>query len=267
MRSDGRMNNQLRAVHITPGINKYAEGSVLIEWGDTKVICTATVEEKVPAFIKGTGQGWVTAEYAMLPRATETRNVRDAARGRIAGRTHEIQRLIGRSLRAVVDLKRLGERTLWLDCDVLQADGGTRTASLTGAFVAMVLAMENLAAREILEVVPVTDFLAAVSVGIVDGKCLLDLQYQEDSMAQVDMNIVMTGRGEFVEIQGTAEGKPFTPAELEELLNLARTGIGMLVDKQAAALPNFTPWIPPDDGEEAATEESESDATRDEETD
>jgi ribonuclease PH len=253
MRRDGRTVDQLRPVSISTGINKYAEGSVLIQWGDTQVICTATVEEKIPPFMKGTGQGWVTAEYSMLPRATGVRNIREAARGKIGGRTYEIQRLIGRALRSVVDLKSLGERTIWLDCDVLQADGGTRTASLTGAFVAMVLAMENLVMQERLELVPVTNFLAAVSVGIVDGQPLLDLQYEEDFSAQVDMNIVMTGQGEYVEIQGTAEEKPFNPEELTELLALAKEGILTLVDKQAEALPTLTLWIPPmDDGDEEA---------------
>lgn len=252
MRRDGRRRDQLRPVSISTGINKYAEGSVLIQWGDTQVICTATVEDKIPPFMKGTGQGWVTAEYSMLPRATGTRNIRESSRGRIGGRTYEIQRLIGRALRSVVDLKNLGERTIWLDCDVIQADGGTRTASLTGAFVAMVLAMENLVMQEKLEFVPITDYLAAVSVGIVNGQCLLDLQYEEDSTAQVDMNIVMTGQGEFVEIQGTAEEHPFTAEELAQMLALAREGILTLIDKQAEALPSLTLWIPPQTSDEEA---------------
>lgn len=254
MRRDGRASDQMRPVSFATGINKYAEGSVLIQWGDTQVLCTATVEEKIPPFIKGTGQGWITAEYSMLPRATGVRNVREASRGRIGGRTHEIQRLIGRALRSVVDLNALGERTIWLDCDVIQADGGTRTASLTGAFVAMVLAMEKLVMEEKLEIVPVTDYMAAVSVGIVDGQCLLDLEYEEDSTAQVDMNIVMTGQGEFVEIQGTAEGNPFTAEELARMLELARQGILTLIDKQAEALPDLKLWSPPQDERHETTE-------------
>lgn len=244
MRNDGRQLDQIRPIKITPHVNKYAEGSALIECGDTHVLCTATVEEKVPPFVKGSGQGWITAEYSMLPRATSIRNVREAARGKIGGRTYEIQRLIGRALRSVVDLSRLGERTLWLDCDVLQAAGGTRTASLTGAFVAMALAMERLAAEEKLEFVPITDFLAAVSVGIVDGQCMLDLEVEEDVRAQVDMNIVMTGAGKYVEIQGTAEGQPFDAAELDQLLALAKKGILTLVEIQASLLPELKLWVP-----------------------
>lgn len=254
MRSDGRGPGQLRPVQITPGISKYAEGSVLIQCGDTQVICMATVEDKIPPFMRGTGQGWVTAEYSMLPRATGTRNIRESARGKIGGRTHEIQRLIGRALRSVVDLKNLGERTIWLDCDVIQADGGTRTASLTGAFVAMALAMENLVRTEKLEFVPITDFLAAISVGIVDGETMLDLQYEEDSRAQVDMNIVMTGQGEYVEIQGTAEQQPFNPEELAQLLALAQSGILDLIDKQSECLPNLKLWIPPEDEDDGEAE-------------
>lgn len=252
MRVD-RLLGEMRPVLITPHVNKYAEGSALIEVGDTQVLCTATVEEKIPPFLKGHGQGWVTAEYSMLPRATGVRNIREAARGRIGGRTHEIQRLIGRALRSVVDLSRLGERSFWLDCDVLQAAGGTRTASLTGAFVAMVLAMEKLVAQELLEFVPVTDFLAAVSVGIVEGQCLLDLDFSEDSRAQVDMNVIMTGRGQYVEVQGTAEKKPFGPQELADLLTLAQSGITALVEKQGAVLPDLKLWTPPGgEGEDEA---------------
>lgn len=250
MRSEGRLPQELRPVLITPHINKYAEGSVLIEFGDTQVICTATVEEKIPPFLKGSGQGWVTAEYSMLPRATGIRNIREAARGKIGGRTHEIQRLIGRALRSVVDLSQLGERSIWLDCDVIQAAGGTRTASLTGAFVAMALAMETLAAKEMLEFIPITAYLAAVSVGIVKGQCLLDLDFEEDSQAQVDMNVVMTGQGEYVEIQGTAEQKPFGGDQLADLLALAKTGILSLIEKQAAILPELKLWIPPEGDEE-----------------
>jgi len=245
MRNDGRNYEQLRPVKISTGINKFAEGSAFIQAGDTQVICTATVEEKIPPFLKGSGQGWVTAEYSMLPRATGVRNIREAARGKIGGRTYEIQRLIGRALRSVVDLKNLGERSLWLDCDVVQADGGTRTASLTGAFVAMALAMENLVEQGKIDFIPITDYLAAVSVGIVGGQCMLDLQYQEDFQAQVDMNVVMTGQGKYVEVQGTAEEHPFTGAQLTQLLALANSGIMELVDKQAQALPNLKLWVPP----------------------
>src|SRR5690554_556001 len=245
MRNDGRNYEQLRPVKISTGINKFAEGSAFIQAGDTQVICTATVEEKIPPFLKGSGQGWVTAEYSMLPRATGVRNIREAARGKIGGRTYEIQRLIGRALRSVVGLEDLGERSLWLDCDVVQADGGTRTASLTGAFVAMALAMENLVEQGKIDFIPITDYLAAVSVGIVGGQCMLDLQYQEDFQAQVDMNVVMTGQGKYVEVQGTAEEHPFTGAQLTQLLALANSGIMELVDKQAQALPNLKLWVPP----------------------
>lgn len=253
MRTDGRRADELRSVLITPNVNKYAEGSVLIVLGDTQVICTATVEDRIPPFLKGSGQGWVTAEYSMLPRATGVRNVRDAAKGRIGGRTYEIQRLIGRALRSVVDLTKLGERSIWLDCDVIQAAGGTRTASLTGAFVAMALAMEKLVAMDLLEFVPITDYLAAVSVGILGGKCYLDLEYSEDSQAQVDMNVCMTGKGQYVEIQGTAEKAPFSEQELARLLVLARTGITALVAKQAAILKQLKLWTPatPDQNNEA----------------
>ncbi len=242
MRNDGRKNNEIRQITITPAVNKFAEGSVLVHCGDTQVLCTASVDEKVPPFLKGAGKGWITAEYSMLPRATGVRNIREAARGRIGGRTHEIQRLIGRGMRSVVDLGRLGERTIWLDCDVLQADGGTRTAAVTGAFVAMVQAMEWLVGREELELVPVTDYLAAVSVGIVDDEIMLDLQFEEDSRAQVDMNVVMTGSGEYVEVQGTAEGHPFSGKQLTDMLKTVGRGIKKLTDIQRRALPDFTPW-------------------------
>ena len=210
----------------------YAEGSVLIEVGNTKVICTATVEDKVPPFLRGTGEGWITAEYSMLPRATAERNPRESTRGRIGGRTHEIQRLIGRALRAVVDLKALGERTIWLDCDVIQADGGTRSASITGAFIALSDALRKLEGVD----VGVKEYLAAVSVGIVDGEVLLDLNYGEDSAAEVDFNVVMTQSGRIVEVQGTAEGRPFSREEMEQLLNLAEKGIFELMDIQKALL-------------------------------
>ena len=231
IRSDGRAPDQLRPVRITLDYIKHAEGSCLIEFGDTKVICTASIEEKVPPFLRGTGQGWITAEYAMLPRATAQRTVREAARGRLTGRTQEIQRLIGRSLRSAIDLTALGEVTVWIDCDVIQADGGTRTASITGAFVALYRALQRVEKLH-----AVKNFLAAVSVGIVDGQLLLDLNYEEDSMAEVDMNVVMNDRGEFVEVQGSAEGKPFSKEELDRMLELARQGIMELIKKQKEVL-------------------------------
>ncbi|HOB22768.1 MAG: ribonuclease PH [Firmicutes bacterium] len=230
LRCDGRGLNQLRPVKMTLNFIPHAEGSVLVEMGNTKVICTATVEDKVPPFLRGTGQGWITAEYAMLPRATVERTQREASRGKQSGRTMEIQRLIGRALRSVANLEKLGERTIWLDCDVIQADGGTRTASITGAYVALAQASASLG----LDIL--TDSLAAVSVGIVAGKCLLDLCYEEDSQAEVDMNVVMTGSGRFVELQGTAEGSPFCRGKLDELLALAEKGIGELIAVQNKVL-------------------------------
>lgn len=235
-RNDGRKIDQLRQVKITPGYILYPEGSVLIEMGNTKVICNASVEERVPPFMKGQNKGWVTAEYSMLPRATATRNQREANKGKISGRTNEIQRLIGRSLRAVVDLPALGERTITLDCDVIQADGGTRTASITAAFVALVLALEKLVKAGKLAKVPLRDWLAAVSVGKVEDTLLLDLCYEEDSQAIVDMNVIMTGKGQFVEIQGTAEGYPFSRAELDQLLELGQQGVQELILIQKAIL-------------------------------
>lgn len=235
-RADGRSPDQLRPVKITRNYIKHAEGSVLIEVGDTKVICTATVEDKVPPFQKGSGKGWVTAEYSMLPRATQTRSPREAAKGKIGGRTHEIQRLVGRALRSVVDLDKLGERTIWLDCDVIQADGGTRTASITGAFVAMVDALRQLVEAGQLAELPVTDYLAATSVGKINGKLMLDLCYTEDSQAEVDMNVVMTKGGKFVEVQGTAEESPFTRDEMNGMLALAEKGIRELIRTQEATL-------------------------------
>jgi len=231
IRSDGRKPDELREVKITLDYIKHAEGSCLIEFGDTKVICTASVEEKVPPFLKGTGQGWITAEYAMIPRATVQRTVRESAKGRLSGRTQEIQRLIGRSLRSSVDLLALGEITLWIDCDVIQADGGTRTASITGAFVALYRALQKID-----KLSAVKNFVAAVSVGIVDGEYLLDLNYEEDSIAEVDMNIVMNDNGDFIEIQGTAEGRPFSKSDLDKLLALGETGIKQLFEKQKRAL-------------------------------
>ena len=236
MRADGRGPDELRPVRITRHVNKHAEGSVLIEVGDTQVICTVSVENGVPPFRRESGQGWLTAEYAMLPRATGTRSPREAARGRIGGRTHEIQRLIGRSLRAVVDFQLLGDHTLWVDCDVIQADGGTRTASITGGFIAVCDALEHLRAKGIIAVVPVYDFVAATSVGLLAGQPLLDLSYAEDSACQVDMNVVMTGSGQFIEVQGTAEAHPFTRAELDALLGFAGRGVQQLIDLQRTLL-------------------------------
>jgi len=235
-RSAGRGHDQLRPVRITRGYTIHAEGSVLIEFGNTKVLCTASVEEKVPPHKRGTGEGWVTAEYGMLPRATHTRSDREAARGKQTGRTQEIQRLIGRSLRAVFDLKALGERTIALDCDVIQADGGTRTAAITGAFVAAQDAVNFLIKNGKLSASPITGPVAAISVGIVQGTPLLDLEYTEDSACDTDMNVVMTGAGHFVEVQGTAEGAAFSRAEMNTLLALAEKGIGELVKMQTQAL-------------------------------
>jgi ribonuclease PH len=236
LRTDGRGPDDLRPVKITPDFVSIAEGSVLLEAGQTRVICTATVEDGVPSFLKNTGKGWVTGEYGMLPRSTDKRTPREASRGRQSGRTLEIQRLIGRALRAVTDLKALGERTVWLDCDVIQADGGTRTASITGAFVALALALERLVAAGILRHVPLADCVAATSVGIVNDQLLLDLAYDEDSHAQVDMNVVMTGSGKFVEVQATAEGRPYTAQELQRLLDLAAGGIRHLIEAQQQLL-------------------------------
>jgi ribonuclease PH len=234
MRSDKRPADQLRPVTITPNYLMHAEGSVLIESGNTKVICTASVEDRVPPFLRNSGKGWVTAEYGMLPRATSTRTQREASSGKVGGRTQEIQRLIGRSLRSVTNLPALGERTIWVDCDVIQADGGTRTASITGAFVALALALEKIRDRGVLSTIPLIDHVAAISVGIVDGLPLLDLAYEDDSRAEVDMNIVKTGDGRFIEVQGTAEGMPFGNDALNDLLVLADRGIAQLVEKQRA---------------------------------
>jgi ribonuclease PH len=235
-RSFGRTALELRPVRITRGCARHAEGSALIEFGDTHVLCTVSVEERVPPFLKGKGQGWLTAEYGMLPRATATRTEREAARGRQGGRTLEIQRLIGRSLRAVVDLSRLGERTLQVDCDVLQADGGTRTAAITGAFVAVHDALRWLRGRGLVDALPVRDFVAAVSVGMHGGRVLVDLDYAEDSTCDTDMNVVLTGSGGFSEVQGTAEGGPFTQQDLDAMLAAARSAIVTLIEKQHAAL-------------------------------
>ncbi|MHB1043888.1 MAG: ribonuclease PH [Eubacteriales bacterium] len=235
-RIDGRKPGQMRPVRITRKYNKHAEGSVLIEVGDTRVICTASVEEKAPGFLKGTGKGWVTAEYGMLPRATGVRTPREAARGKIGGRTYEIQRLIGRSLRSVVDMGVLGERTIWLDCDVIQADGGTRTASITGAFIALVDALAHLKAKGQISRVPVTDYVAATSVGRLNGGIILDLCYEEDSRAEVDMNVIMTGAGRFVEVQGTGEESTFSHREMNDLIELAAGGISGIVAYQKEVL-------------------------------
>jgi len=236
MRPSKRTADQLRCVRIQRNYTRHAEGSVLIEFGDTRVLCTASVEEKVPGFLKGRGQGWVTAEYGMLPRSTNTRTDREAARGKQSGRTQEIQRLIGRSLRAVTDLENLGERTIQIDCDVIQADGGTRTAGITGAFVALHDAIALLMRRGLIAESPVRDFVAAVSVGIYRGAPVLDLDYAEDSTCDTDMNVVMTGSGGFVEVQGTAEGAPFSQAQMDALMVLAQGGIRELIAKQKDAL-------------------------------
>ncbi|MBE2244729.1 MAG: ribonuclease PH [Burkholderiaceae bacterium] len=235
-RHQGRAANALRPVRITRHYTRHAEGSVLVEFGDTRVLCTASVEEKVPPHKRGSGSGWVTAEYGMLPRSTNTRSDREAARGKQSGRTQEIQRLIGRSLRCVFDLGKLGERTIALDCDVIQADGGTRTAAITGAFVAAHDAVGWLLERKLIAETPITDFVAAVSVGIVQGTPLLDLEYVEDSACDTDMNVVMTGAGGFVELQGTAEGAAFSRRELDALMQLAEQGIAELIRAQKAAL-------------------------------
>jgi len=236
MRSDGRQPKQLRPLTITPGYIKTADGSVLIEFGDTKVICTAKLEERVPPFLRNSGKGWITAEYGMLPGSSQVRIARESSRGKVGGRTHEIQRLIGRSLRAVADLPSLGEKTIWIDCDVIQADGGTRTASITGAYVALVEATKRWLERGIIKVDPIKDSVATVSIGIIDGKILLDLSYEEDSRANVDMNFVMTGSGKFVEVQGTAESAPFTKRQMERMAEMAQDGIRELLGAQKKVL-------------------------------
>src|SRR5918995_174231 len=233
-RIDGRSPSQLRPTKITPGFLMHAEGSVLIEVGRTRVICTASVEDRVPPFLRNTGKGWVTAEYGMLPRATSTRTQREATAGKVGGRTQEIQRLIGRSLRSVMKLNELGERTVWIDCDVIQADGGTRTASITGGFVALVLALQRMREAGQIKAIPIQDYVAATSVGVVGGLPMLDLAYEEDSRADVDMNIIKTGDGRFIEIQGTAESEPFSREALAGLLDLADSGIAQLIEKQRA---------------------------------
>jgi ribonuclease PH len=228
-RSDSREPSQLRDTRITPSFTMHAEGSVLIEAGRTRVICTASIEDRVPPFLRNTGKGWVTAEYGMLPRATSTRTQREASAGKVGGRTQEIQRLIGRSLRSITRLPELGERTIWIDCDVIQADGGTRTASITGGFVALALALQYMRQKGMIRTIPLSDYVAAISVGVVAGTPMLDLAYEEDSNADVDMNVVKTGDGRFIEVQGTAEGPPFERAELDSLLGLADSGIQQLI--------------------------------------
>jgi len=239
MRTDGRADDQPRPFTVALNYLRFAEGSALVEIGNTRVLCAATVEDRAPLFLKGQGTGWVTAEYALLPRSTAERTQREAVKGRLGGRTHEIQRIIGRSLRSVVDLRALGERTILLDCDVLEADGGTRTAAITGAFMALVLALVHLRQANKLRGWPLTDWLAATSVGLVDGRPMLDLCYEEDARAQVDMNVAMTGDGRFVEIQGTGEGMPFARAELDRLLALAGKGVTALIESQRDALKPF----------------------------
>jgi len=243
MRIDGRKLDQARPIRITRSYTKYAEGSVLIETGETKVICTASIEDKVPVFLKGKGEGWITCEYNMIPRATHTRKPRDISRGKLDGRTMEIQRLIGRALRSVVDLKAIGERTIWIDCDVIQADGGTRTSSITGAFVALVDAVNKIHKQTPFAVYPIREFVSAVSVGIVNGEKMVDLCYEEDSKAKVDMNIIMTDAGEFVEIQGTGEESPFSRNELNELLALGEKGIKQVIQAQKDTLKMDSLWI------------------------
>src|SRR5665648_38610 len=231
-RPNNRKYNEIRPIKITRNYIKYAEGSTLIEMGDTKIICTASVEDKVPLFLRGTRRGWISAEYSMIPRANQIRNIRDSIKGKINGRSSEIQRLIGRSLRSVVDLSELGERTIWIDCDVVQADGGTRTSAIIGSFVALFDALNYLKAEGQIINSPIKDYIGAISAGIVDGEMLLDLNYEEDSHAQVDLNMVMTERGEVIEIQGTAEGKPFSKTNLQELIKLAETGIKEIIEKE-----------------------------------
>ncbi|MGA3083824.1 MAG: ribonuclease PH [Thermodesulfobacteriota bacterium] len=236
MRMNGRKPDELRPVRIIRNFIKHAEGSVLIQLGETRVICTATLEDKVPPFLRNQGRGWITAEYAMLPRSTKTRSTRESTQGRVGGRTHEIQRLIGRSLRAVMDLSLIGERTFWIDCDVIQADGGTRTASITGAYVALVDAVECLRKEVSIPRHPIIDSVAAISIGVVDGQTFLDLNYEEDSKAEVDCNFVMTGRGRFIEIQGTAEGQPFSKESFEKMMVMAAQGIDKLTAIQHQVL-------------------------------
>jgi ribonuclease PH len=243
MRFNGRKNDSMRNIKVTRNYTKYAEGSVLIEVGETKVICTASIEEKIPAFLKGTGEGWITCEYNMLPRSTHTRKPRDISKLKIDGRTMEIQRLIGRALRSVVDLKALGEKTIWIDCDVIQADGGTRTASINGAFIALIDAVNKIHKVSPFEIYPVRNFVGAISVGILGEEKILDLCYEEDSKAKVDMNVVMTDEGTFIEIQGTGEESPFSREELDQMLGLAEKGIKHIIQVQKDTLKMDSLWI------------------------
>ena len=231
-RSNNRKYNEIRPMRITRNYIKYAEGSTLMEMGSTKIICTASVEDKVPLFLRGKKSGWISAEYSMIPRANQIRNIRDSVKGKISGRSSEIQRLIGRSLRSVVDMMELGERTIWIDCDVVQADGGTRVSAIIGSFIALFDALNYLMAEGQLDVMPIKDYIGAISAGIVDGEMLLDLNFEEDSHAQVDLNMVMTAKGEIIEIQGTAEGKPFSKMNLQELIKLAETGIKQIIEEE-----------------------------------
>ena len=235
-RQSGRASNELRKLKITKNYIKYAEGSCLIELGDTKVITTATIENTVPPFLKGKGKGWITAEYGMIPRSCKTRVQREASKGKLGGRTMEIQRLIGRSMRSVADMSKIGERTIWIDCDVIQADGGTRCASITGSFISVILALGKMRQDGLIKEMPVSDYVAAISVGMLGGKPILDLDYDEDSTADVDMNIIMTGDGRFVEIQGTAEREPFKKEDMNKLITLARKGVNELIDEQKKVL-------------------------------
>ena len=235
-RKDGRAADEMRPIEIAPHFTMHAEGSVLISTGHTRVLCTASVEDRIPHFLRGKGQGWITGEYGMLPRSTNTRIQREASKGRLGGRTQEIQRLIGRSLRSVVDLRRLGERTIWVDCDVIQADGGTRTASISGAFVAVALALGKMKQKGLIKEPPLFDYLGAVSVGLIGVEPRLDLDYSEDSSADVDMNVVMTGRGFFVEVQGTAEKHPFSRKQMDHMMDLAGSGIESMIEKQKEIL-------------------------------
>ncbi|HOJ43648.1 MAG TPA: ribonuclease PH [Syntrophorhabdaceae bacterium] len=241
MRGNGRQNDKIRELKITRSFLKYPEGSVLVEMGETKVLCSISIEEKVPPFLKNSGKGWLTAEYSMLPRSTHTRSVRESVTGRVGGRTHEIQRLIGRALRAVVNLDIIGERTLWVDCDVIQADGGTRTASITGGYIALVDALWTMKKRGMIDKIPMRDSVAAISVGIVDGEILLDLTYEEDSKAEVDMNFVMTGKGHLIEVQGTAEKTPFTKEQFDAMYQFALKGINEITKLQKISLGNLFP--------------------------
>ncbi len=241
MRPSGRAADQMRPVSLELDVARHAEGSCLVRFGDTHVLCTATVEERVPPFLRNTGKGWVTAEYGMLPRATTTRVQRESSAGKVSGRTQEIQRLIGRSLRSITKLPELGERTIWIDCDVIQADGGTRTASITGAFVALVLALKQMQQKGMIRTLPIVDYVAATSVGVIAGTPMLDLAYDEDSRADVDMNVVKTGDGRFIEVQGTAEGLPFERQALDALLELADAGIRELVELQRSIVGNLRP--------------------------